>query len=67
MNCKPVNHEFFLKRKLSQQLDIATHGINVSDRFRARKNFLRTLERHPELAARLGFTEQSVHLEIVYG
>ena len=67
MNCKPSNREFFLRRKLSQQLDIATRGINPGDRIRARKNFLRTLERHPELAARLGYTEQSIPLEVVYG
>ena len=67
MNCRPDRREFFLASKFSQHLDVATNGINLSDRRRGRKNFLRTLERHPELAARFGYTEQSVPLEIVYG
>ena len=67
MNCRPDLREFFLARKFSQHLDVATRGIDLSLRVRARKNFLRLMELHPDLAARLGYTEQSVPLEIVYG
>jgi hypothetical protein len=60
MNCRPENHTSYVELRMRGWEQVAYMGINESDRLRARGNFLRLIQRYPELAAWLGYTEQSV-------
>lgn len=60
MNCKPENYSTYIELKMRGWEQVAWMGINESDRLRSRKNFLRLIKQHPELAWSLGYTEQSM-------
>ena len=60
MNCKPENHSRYIGLKMQCWEQVATLGLNESDRLRARKNFLMLIGRYPQLAHSLRYSEQSV-------
>jgi hypothetical protein len=60
MNCKPENQSGYIQLKMQGWRQVASLGLNESDRLRARKNFLKLINRYPELAHSLGYTEESV-------
>jgi hypothetical protein len=60
MNCKPENHSSYIQLRMQDWRQIASLGLNESDRLRARKNFLKLINRYPEVAHLLRYTEESV-------
>jgi hypothetical protein len=60
MNCKSENHSGYIELKMRCWEEVASLGLNESDRLRARTNFLRLIRQYPELAQSLGYSAQSV-------
>jgi hypothetical protein len=60
MNCKPENHSGYIELNMQGWEQVASLGLNETDRLRARKNLMRLIRQYPEQAKSLGYTEQSV-------
>jgi hypothetical protein len=60
MNCKPENHSSYIELKMQGWRQVACVGLIELERLRARKNFLRLINRYPELAQWMGYSDQSV-------